>query len=243
MTSSKSRRRPGRPTGAPDVEPDKRAKILDVAEEVFAEHGYAPTSLRNIANQASVNPALIAYYFGSKEHLFEEVFKRRGDLIARRWDELLDALEARRDQPPTVEELLRAYLTAEFDMKGSGVAGRRFVRLQARVHDETDAMHFRLRREVYDVATRRYLTALERALPNVDPADIYWRMMFIIGSFLYMMSGVDRLDDLSGGRYASDDINELVERLTTFVVGGMLSASTRYPRGIDACTSGRAAPA
>lgn len=225
MTLSKPRR-PGRPTGVSDVESGRREKILDVAEGVFAEYGYGPTSLREIASRASVNPALIAYYFGSKERLFETVFKRRGTQIAQRWDELLDELQAR-PQPPTVEELLRAYLTAEFEMKRSGEAGHRFVRLQARVHDETDAMHFRLRREVYDVATRRYLAALERALPEVDPADIYWRMMFIIGAFLYMMAGVDRLDDLSGGRYVSDDINELVERLTTFVVGGMVSPSTR----------------
>jgi len=71
---------------------------------------------------------------------------------------------------------------------------------------------------------------LERALPEVDPADIYWRMMFVIGAFLYMMAGVDRLDDLSEGRFASNDIDELVERLTTFVVGGMQCPSTRLAR-------------
>ncbi|MDA0824119.1 MAG: TetR/AcrR family transcriptional regulator [Proteobacteria bacterium] len=222
-------RRPGRPASQPGDQLGKREKILDVAEDVFAEHGYAPTSLRHIAKRASVNPALIAYYFDSKERLFEEVFKRRGTQIARRWHELLDALEARPGSTPSVEELLRAYLTAEFEMKVSGAAGQSFVRLQARVHDETDAMHFRLRREVYDEATQRYLAALERALPNVDPADIYWRMMFIIGAFLYMMSGVDRLDDLSGGRFTSGNIDELVARLTNFVVGGMERATTNYP--------------
>jgi len=225
-------RRPGRPAAEPTAQADMSKKILDVAEEIFAEQGYAPTSLRSIARRADVNPALISYYFGSKEKLFERVFKRRGEDIARRWDELLDALEARPGQTPTAEELMRAYLTAEFEMKRSGVEGRRFVRLQARIHDETDAMHFRLRREVYDRATRRYLAALERALPEVDAADIHWRMMFVIGAFLYMMAGVDRLEDLSGGRYASDNIDELVERLTTFVVAGMAAPSTpsRPPR-------------
>lgn len=223
----KTSRRPGRPSSGTGPKADKREKILDVAEHAFAEKGYAPTSLRAIAAQAAVNPALITYYFGSKEKLFETVFKRRGVEIARRWDELLDELEAREGISPTVEEILRAYLLAEFELKQSGEGGRRFVRLQARVHDETDAMHFRLRREVYDVTTRRYLAALERALPDIEPAEIYWRMMFVIGAFLYMMSGVDRLDDLSRGRYKSDDINELVERLTTFVVAGMSAPSTK----------------
>ncbi len=226
MTAAKSRRRPGRPSNESGRKADKREKILDVAELAFSEKGYAPTSLRAIGAKASVNPALITYYFGSKEKLFETVFKRRGTQIVQRWDELLDELEARPGRPPTVEEIMRAYLLAEFELKQSGEGGRRFVRLQARVHDETDAMHFRLRREVYDITTRRYLAALERALPDIDPAEIYWRMMFVIGAFLYMMSGVDRLDDLSRGRYKSDDINELVERLTTFVVAGMSTPST-----------------
>lgn len=230
MKAALPRRRPGRPQRELGDQPGKREKILEAAEVVFADNGYEPTSLRKIAEQAGVNPALIAYYFGSKEGLFETVFKRRGAEIANRWDELLDALEARPGRPPTAEELLRAYLTAEFEMKRSGPSGQRFVRLQARVHDETDALHFRVRRDVYDAATRRYLVALERALPNVDPADIYWRMMFVIGAFLYMMAGVDRLDDLSGGRFVSDDIDELVERLTTFVVGGMQSPSTQFAR-------------
>ena len=113
-------------------------------------------------------------------------------------------------------------------MKRSDEVRQRFIRLQARVHNETDVMHFRLRREVYDFATWRYLIALKRALPDIDPADIYWRMTFSIGAFLYITSGIDRFDDLSGGRYALANINELVERLTTFIVGGMQSPSSTY---------------
>jgi AcrR family transcriptional regulator len=230
VTAARTRRGPGRPSKEPGSKADKREKILDVAEHAFSEKGYAPTSLRAIGAQAAVNPALITYYFGSKEKLFESVFKRRGAQITRRWDQLLDELEARPGIPPTVEEIMRAYLLAEFELKQSGEGGLRFVRLQARVHDETDAMHFRIRREVYDVTTQRYLAALERALPDIDPAEIYWRMMFVIGAFLYMMSGVDRLEDLSRGRYKSNDINELVDRLTTFVVAGMKAPSTSYPK-------------
>jgi AcrR family transcriptional regulator len=172
---------------------------------------------------------MISYYFGSKQKLFETVFKRRGAQISDRWNELLDALEARPGQPPTVEELMLSYLSVEFDMKKSGPAGMAFVKLQARIHNETDEFSFRLRREVYDVATKRYIAALERALPDVDPADVNWRLMFVIGAFLYMLAGVDRLNDLSSGRFQSEDVDELTARATTFVVGGMLAPSTPYP--------------
>ena len=58
---------------------------------------------------------------------------------------------------------------------------------------------------------------------------MYWRITFVIDAFLYMMSGIDRLDDLSDRRFASDDVNELVERLTAFIVGGMQTPNTAYP--------------
>lgn len=56
---------------------DKREHILLVAEELFAEKGYDGTSVRDIANQAGVNLAMISYYFGSKENLLKELIEFR----------------------------------------------------------------------------------------------------------------------------------------------------------------------
>lgn len=56
---------------------DKRAHILSVAEELFAENGFDGTSVRDIAQQANVNLAMISYYFGSKEKLLEALIADR----------------------------------------------------------------------------------------------------------------------------------------------------------------------
>ncbi len=56
--------------------PDLRAKILDAAEQLFTDHGYAGTSIRNIADSAGVNPALIHYYFGNKHALLQMILER-----------------------------------------------------------------------------------------------------------------------------------------------------------------------
>jgi AcrR family transcriptional regulator len=67
-----------RPRGRP-METDQgslKAKILDVAEELFSEQGYAATSIRQIAEQAGVNPALVHYYFENKRNLLETVMER-----------------------------------------------------------------------------------------------------------------------------------------------------------------------
>ena len=56
---------------------DKRQQILDAAVELFAEHGFEATSTRMLAAHAGVNVAMINYYFGSKEKLFEALVEDR----------------------------------------------------------------------------------------------------------------------------------------------------------------------
>jgi AcrR family transcriptional regulator len=62
-------RRPGRPPA--EEGPSTRERLLDRARELFAHHGYAGVTLRKLAEVAKVNPALIHYYFGDKESLYE----------------------------------------------------------------------------------------------------------------------------------------------------------------------------
>src|ERR1700754_2224856 len=56
---------------------DKREHILIVAEALFGEKGFDGTSVRDIAQQAGVNLAMISYYFGSKEKLLDAMIEFR----------------------------------------------------------------------------------------------------------------------------------------------------------------------
>lgn len=62
-------------TTTPETElNDKQLQIMDRALEVFAEKGFDSSSVRDIAQRAEVNVAMISYYFGSKEKLLEAIF-------------------------------------------------------------------------------------------------------------------------------------------------------------------------
>ena len=56
---------------------DKRAHILAIAEQLFADNGFDGTSVRDIAQLANVNLAMVSYYFGSKEKLLEALIEDR----------------------------------------------------------------------------------------------------------------------------------------------------------------------
>jgi AcrR family transcriptional regulator len=61
-----ARRRTGRRPGSADT----RGRILDAARHAFGERGFEGTSVRQVAGDAGVDPALVHHYFGSKQRLF-----------------------------------------------------------------------------------------------------------------------------------------------------------------------------
>ncbi len=72
---------------------DKRIHIIETALDLFAGKGYEGTSIRDIAEKASVNLAMVNYYFGSKEKLFENIVQYKSSLTRGLLDEILNNKE------------------------------------------------------------------------------------------------------------------------------------------------------
>ena len=113
---------------------DTRARIQQVALELFAEQGYERTSLREIAERLAVTKAALYYHFKSKEDIVrsftEDYFGRIDALIV--WG---------REQPPgapTARELLDRYITIVLE---SGEVFRFLERNQATIHGTEDGKH------------------------------------------------------------------------------------------------------
>jgi AcrR family transcriptional regulator len=72
----------------------KQVQLLDTAEKLFSQKGFDGTSVRDIAEAAGINTAMISYYFGSKEKLMEEIFERKSLYLVENVEMLLhnDAL-------------------------------------------------------------------------------------------------------------------------------------------------------
>lgn len=68
---------------------DKRTHIIETAMDLFAGKGYEGTSIRDIAEKASVNLAMVNYYFGSKEKLFENIVEYKSAVTRGILDEIL----------------------------------------------------------------------------------------------------------------------------------------------------------
>ena len=65
----------------PDLPAHTRERLLDTAERLFSQRGFASTSVREITDAADANLGAINYHFRSKDALYAEVFARRASLV------------------------------------------------------------------------------------------------------------------------------------------------------------------
>jgi AcrR family transcriptional regulator len=91
---------------------EKQIQIMEAAEQLFADHGFAGTSVRDIAESAGVNLAMISYYFGSKEKLMETMFRYRGEHLTMQLQTILHNKELTPFQK--VERLIDDYIDRIF---------------------------------------------------------------------------------------------------------------------------------
>lgn len=209
-------RRPGRPTHGEDL----RDTIVDHAELAFASDGFEGASLRDIAARAGVSLALVRYYFAGKQELYDQLFRTRGQVLARNRVALLTDLLAR-DPHPAVADIIRAYLRPQWDMKHAGGNAAAFLRLQARVHASPDDYDLKLRREVYDEPVALYVDALHTALPHLPRKVIALRVAFLVGSYMFVLNDLARLEDLAGADSNGANEDAVFEELVRFLATGM----------------------
>lgn len=98
-------------------------RIFDAAEELFCERGFDGVSVRDIAERAGVQKALVFYHFATKEELFDEV-------LARYYQAHRRALEGALSAPLGVRERLHGMIDAYLDFMASSSRYARLVQAQ-----------------------------------------------------------------------------------------------------------------
>ena len=143
QASPARRRGPGRPRAGSE---DKRARILNEAVVLFGEHGYAGTSLADIANAADISKAGLLHHYSSKDELFAKVLERR---------DREDALSILVESPASGEDIVDAPVDAVGNVDTLEVAAAPDIDV-----DPWSLLH-------------RYIELLERNVARRDLTAIY----------------------------------------------------------------------
>lgn len=194
-----------------------REKILDAAELLFIERGFAATSLRAIASKAEVNLAATHYHFGSKNGLLAAVFHRR---IAPVNEQRLSALAQlmAKDPQPTTRDILGAFfgpfMQPDIYEAIPAVIGR--------IYGEPDTITKPLLEKEFSEVIKNFEAALSSALPLVERGELRWRIHFMIGSLLHLL----RLNSPLGMDPSSTSFLEGLEKLVNFSIAGLEQAGS-----------------
>ena len=171
-------------------------RILGAAEELFAQHGFAGTSLRQVTSRADVNIAAVNYHFGSKENLVNEVFRRRMDeMSALRLSRLKAAIQ---QHPGELEPVLAAFVEPALAMAQDRHGGGAFIRVIARAYAEKNDSLRKFLSDQYGHVLREFAKALAACVPGLGKEALYWRLDFLSGALTYAMADFGLIKRPSG---------------------------------------------
>ena len=201
-----------------------KSRILDAAEQLFMEHGFEATSLRQLTTAAGVNLAAVNYHFGTKEELFQAVLTRRLDPMNQERIELLDELEQEAaGKPASCEKILAAMLIPALRLaRDEKRGGKNFLRLVGRAYADPAPFIRHFLSAQYAEMIGRYKEAFARALPQLPRQELTWRLHFVMGALSYTLAGTDALKLFAQMAPAEKDNAELLlQRLAPFLVAGL----------------------
>ncbi|MDO2947913.1 TetR/AcrR family transcriptional regulator [Aeromonas simiae] len=200
---------------------DTKNRILDAAEVLFAERGFADTSLRLITGEADVNLASVNYHFGSKKELIQAVLDRYLSLFMPRLDAQLDALQ--QQEEITLLAVFESFvepLMSLTEVRSNGPA--LFMQLLGRGYIDSQGHLRRFITSEYGEVLGHITQAISRANPALSPADLFWRLHFTLGTVVFTMASADALRDIAQADFGQQlDVEGLVRNVIPYLASGV----------------------
>ncbi|TKB51981.1 TetR/AcrR family transcriptional regulator [Ferrimonas aestuarii] len=205
-----------------------KSRILDAAERLFAERGFADTSLRLITSKAEVNLASVNYHFGSKKELIQAVLARYLDTFMPASAVELKRLQGRDNL--TVNEIFESLVQPLLSLdsvrpKGSSI----FLQLLGRGYIESQG-HLRWFVTTHYGQPLELIVALIHQVDNdIDAAELFWRLHFTLGTVVFTMASFEALNDIAHADFSqNNDVESVIKRLIPYVAAGVVAPAPRW---------------
>jgi AcrR family transcriptional regulator len=210
---------------------ETRTRILDAAEEQFSKRGVDGVTLRDIAQIAEVDTALLHYYFDSKQGIFDAVLARRAAILRYETTESLSRYEREGSGTPTVDGVVSAFLRPIFRLgRTGGREWRNYCSIVLQLGNSSEwssdaaALYF-------DPIAARLLELLRRALPTVADEDLHWSYQMLSRMLTLAFTLDESIERLSNGTCRAGDFDALEPRMVQFAAAGISAACAARANG------------
>ena len=202
---------------------ESKRRLLDAAEQLFADKGFDVVSVRDITQEAKANVAAVNYHFGSRDGLIGLVVTRyitpvNEERLARL--EILEKKWAGKAIP--LEEIIDAFVRPLVGVvRKSELSERLFCRLLGRIFSmQGDGLPEVIEGQMRNLS-ERVARALGKSLPTVQPEELAWRMHFVAGAMIHMLMNQDMLHRLTNGASGTPSIEATLGRFIRFASAGL----------------------
>ena len=197
----------------------KSERILDVAEELFARHGYDGVTMRQISTGAKVDVALANYHFGKKLDVFYAVFNRRAEHLGSTRRQVLQE-QFTDGEPQRLEQVIEAFLLPLKLAQESGDPGwKNYMALLAYVMT-SPVWSREMMENTFDKHVGDFIAALRQIFPTARDEDLHWCYHYVSGALALTLAQTGRIDRLSGGKCLSSDFDAAYDRMIPFMAAG-----------------------
>ena len=196
-------------------------RILDAAEQLFAEFGYHGVTLKDVAARVGVSSTLLHYHFTGKESIYEAVWARKAPISTRNRLEAMRRYAEEVGDNVTVEGALHAWIDADLNVQiEDPEQWSSFGKIAAQANSAAGWGAEKMTK-YFNPVVLALIDLLKKAMPECDEETIFWGYHFVSGAMTHNMARTGRLDELSHGLCSSDDFVSIKRHMTTFMAAGL----------------------
>lgn len=196
-------------------------RILDAAEQLFAEFGYHGVTLKDVAARVGVSSTLLHYHFTGKESIYEAVWARKAPISTRNRLEAMRRYAEAVGDNVTVEGALHAWIDADLNVQiEDPEQWSAFGKIAAQANSAAGWGAEKMTK-YFNPVVLALIDLLKKAMPECDEETIFWGYHFVSGAMTHNMARTGRLDELSRGLCSSDDFVSIKRHMTTFMAAGL----------------------
>lgn len=195
-------------------------RLIEAAEELFCQRGFNDTSVRDIAAAADCNVASVNYYFGGKDSLYLDIWRRR--LAQMRESRLasIDRVMSSGGQP-RLEELLRSHAVSFFEPLIEGDRQCRFINLMAREMIDPHLPREMFVAEMVNPVVSAMSKALMEICPWLNETTSGVVILLMVGQLIHAVCARELFEQSGQSDQFKLKLEDIVEHIVKFSAAGI----------------------
>ena len=213
-----------------DVKPDTPPschRIVQVAEQLFAEKGFDNTSIRDITAAAHCNLAAVNYHFGSKDKLYLLIFQQHMDVMRDRRLDPINQLFQDNPNTVTIEQLLETFCHAFVQPFITDQPANTRIRLMLQEFHKPHLPDNKFANEVIIPVKQALSDAILKIYPTLNPLTVALCLQSVVnllmGQMMHVVHNNPMTEQIKKLVLPNQDLQKNIQHIVQFAAAGIKS--------------------